>query len=920
MVVSLSALSKYLVIFVIFGICFMAIQPPTNAAKNLFFAKFTGATGTPTATPTPTPTGSGSPTPTATPTATPTGIQALDEVPLTDGCGTNYQTGSLSIPKCLYANGSNLAPGTAHSAAALSHIANIQKLDTNGNPSSSGKIGVGQIGMSISTDVSCGYALIRGLAPSPCEPESFIGESIAGQSSGLVNPNLTFADFAQYSQGPAAWALPRNAACDSGAAGSVTNCTSPWDTAIGNGIAGGVPNRLTQFGLSANQIQVLFILIADQVHVTGELPLANLGHAWPCTAADTSIYACVNETEMGATLRNIKTYFPNIQVVYLVDVSYGGFDVASITANDPTQGLLPDQTFNGIKYAYGYEWGLTNQHIESCQESQADLGGGACNSTGSLAYSVAPLILEGPYTWTRDCAFGTDASGQCVRGLNIDYVPVDGRHPCALSTGDSHIACTNATATTGLGRLANMMIGWLEGDGTYNGTRYTFNTNATYSQWYLGTGAAPTTPSKGVYFMITTGTQAVPASNSPIWPHTAGVFYPIYWAAVEPGISSTGTASLACASATAPDNCFDWTDTVDNILNNLPDTTKTVQVKIDMGAYGSPMNLAPCTVRYNNTVIPNCSPWLANAGATGITVHSDQGPNKALGGYPAGTALIDPDPTNSVYQAAWKGLVNGFERKYHGNSQIALVSITPSSGNGGNLSLMVDASPPCPPPNGTQSCTEYYGTAWANESHQTTKQGWEDYLTPGHPVNFNGGMYPLWTYEKNTFFDQNIALWYVPNAFPDITLNNGAVDPIPRDNFFAYANNNQPSNGSYSIVNEALQASPSWINAVSHDNGINGSATTTNLGAQMARSFIDVAPPAGCGGSKPQDLNPTCIASACSVLRSAAITYGSQNGCVWEQIYNPDMVNCSTDTITCTTDGGARESSLACIAHALGTP
>src|SRR6185437_3724552 len=103
MVVSLSALSKYLVIFVIFGICFMAIQPPTNAAKNLFFAKFTGATGTPTATPTPTPTGSGSPTPTATPTATPTGIQALDEVPLTDGCGTNYQTGSLSIPKYLYA-------------------------------------------------------------------------------------------------------------------------------------------------------------------------------------------------------------------------------------------------------------------------------------------------------------------------------------------------------------------------------------------------------------------------------------------------------------------------------------------------------------------------------------------------------------------------------------------------------------------------------------------------------------------------------------------------------------------------------------------------------------------------------------------------------------------------------------------------
>lgn len=425
-------------------------------------------------------------------TTTPTPV-ALDETPLTDGCGTNYTTGSLSIPKCLYANGSNLAPGATHSTAALSHIANIQKLDTNGNPSSSGKIVVGMMGMSISTDVACGYAVLRGLAPSPCEPNSFMGESIAGQSTGLVNPNLTFVDFAQYAQGPSAWAQPRNTACDNGPAGNIANCTSPWDTVLGNGIAGGVPNRLTQYGISANQVQVMFIMISDQVKTANLLPLADLGHAWPCTAADTTIFACVQETQMGATLRNIKTYFPNIQVVYLVDVSYGGFDVQSINANDPTQGLLPDQTFNGIKYAYGYEWGLTNQHIEACQEAQADAGGAACNSTGSLAYSVAPLILRGPYTWTRNCAFGNDASGQCTQGTGIDYLPLDGRHPCGLSTADSHIACANSTTTTGLGRLADMMIGWLEGNGLYNGTRYTFNSNATYSQWYLGSPAGAIT-------------------------------------------------------------------------------------------------------------------------------------------------------------------------------------------------------------------------------------------------------------------------------------------------------------------------------------------------------------------------------------------------------------------------------------------
>src|SRR6185437_15526558 len=87
--------------------------------------------------------------------------------------------------------------------------------------------------------------------------------------------------------------------------------------------------------------------------------------------------------------------------------------------------------------------------------------------------------------------------------------------------------------------------------------------------------ATPAPVSKGAYFMVPAGTRNVPPGNSPIRAHTAGIYFGVPWAAVEPG----GKTQAACAANPAPADCFDWTDTIDPILALLP-PGKTAQVEI----------------------------------------------------------------------------------------------------------------------------------------------------------------------------------------------------------------------------------------------------------------------------------------------------------------------------------------------------
>lgn len=414
----------------------------------------------------------------------------------------------------------------------------------------------------------------------------------------------------------------------------------------------------------------------------------------------------------------------------------------------------------------------------------------------------------------------------------------------------------------------------------------------------------PAVPNKGVFYLMGSGSTSVPSSGNALWANTAGVLYRPTWASVEPG----GTTQTACASATPAADCFDWTDTIDAVLAQLP-AGKVAQIQIDMGAYGSPMMAAVCS-RFGTNVPHGCAPWLANAGATGVTVHSDSGPNGSSGGFTAGTTLIDPDPANAVFVNAFKGLVHSFEAKYSGNSQIALVSIPTSSNLGGDLSLMITQSPPCPPPNQNNNCPEYYGPAWGTESGTTgSEANWTTYV-----VNADNA---LWDYEIATLTDQNIVQWTIPNSFPDITSSTGATDNNIRNLIFQHSNNNQPANSSYkySISNEALQPTSGWNNAVSTVNGINGSARAGQLGAQMARSEVD----ADCTVNNKVVLTPTCIAQGCADMVSSVVTYGVPNGLNWAQVYIPDITNCDADSITCPFDH-TTGTSLACISHAMGGP
>src|SRR5262249_39074321 len=69
-------------------------------------------------------------------------------------------------------NGANVPP-PAHAAAGLAHALAIQPLDTDGNPSPSGRIVLLSIGMSHTTQEFCSQGGLQ-----PCNPWTFIGQAL----------------------------------------------------------------------------------------------------------------------------------------------------------------------------------------------------------------------------------------------------------------------------------------------------------------------------------------------------------------------------------------------------------------------------------------------------------------------------------------------------------------------------------------------------------------------------------------------------------------------------------------------------------------------------------------------------------------------------------------------------------------------
>jgi hypothetical protein len=257
----------------------------------------------------------------------------LAAVPLTD-LGSGLYLGQFQGG--LYENGSNVMPAD-HRAAELRHIAAIQPLDRDGNPSASGKIVLLSIGMSNTTQEFCAAG-----NPSPCTPWSFAGQAAADPA--VNHQTLAIVNGARGGQDAATWDAPNK---------------PNYDLVRDNDLAAA--------GLTERQVQAIWIKQADAQ------PRVSL----PSPSAD----AYNLEREIGDIVRAAKTRYPNLQLVFLTSRIYAGWATS---------------TLNPEPYAYesgfAVKW-LIQAQVDQRRTAHVD------PTAGNLDDAAGPWVGWGPYLW-----------------------------------------------------------------------------------------------------------------------------------------------------------------------------------------------------------------------------------------------------------------------------------------------------------------------------------------------------------------------------------------------------------------------------------------------------------------------------------------------------------------------------------------
>jgi hypothetical protein len=277
---------------------------------------------------------------------------------------------------------SNMVPAQ-HDADGKSIAATVVPLDANGNPSSSGKIGVVGIGMSNWTDELC-RADPDG---SPCSPGSFLEQ--ASSNSRVNHTTLALVDCAQGAH-VAVWWIDDSMQ-------SYTQC---------------IQDRLPLLGITARQVEVVLYKDADRepsVSLTSSTVCRPQALPIPSSNAD----VCTYEQYMGMMARFLKTVFPNVKQLFVHSRTYGGY--ATINLN-------PEP--------FAYEYGFATKWFVSAQIAQVAGGAVVDQVAGDLNYAngTAPWIAWGPYWW----AAGTTPCNNCqIPGqiwVRSDF-QTDGTHP-----------------------------------------------------------------------------------------------------------------------------------------------------------------------------------------------------------------------------------------------------------------------------------------------------------------------------------------------------------------------------------------------------------------------------------------------------------------------------------------------------------
>jgi hypothetical protein len=294
--------------------------------------------------------------------------------PLNDLGPGYYVTGKYSYQGGLYENGTNTDPAD-HSTDGMAAAANIQPLDSNGNPSPSGKIVLLSIGMSNTADEWC----IGGTSPDnsyddcgytvqPALP-SFMSQAAA--SSTVNHRTLVIVNGAQGREDASTWTSPTDA-----------NYDMVRD------------QRLATAGVTEAQVQAVWLKDADIA------PKESLSSG---PTAD----AYTLERYLGDIVRAMKVRYPHLQEVFISSRVYGGYAGPGTVNPEP----------------YAYESGFSVKWLIQAQVNQMRTGK-VDPIAGDLNYDrgKAPWIDWASYVWADGTRPRSDGLTWQMSDFNPDYV------------------------------------------------------------------------------------------------------------------------------------------------------------------------------------------------------------------------------------------------------------------------------------------------------------------------------------------------------------------------------------------------------------------------------------------------------------------------------------------------------------------
>ncbi|HEX6290909.1 MAG TPA: hypothetical protein VFZ66_17120 [Herpetosiphonaceae bacterium] len=254
-------------------------------------------------------------------------------LPLTEMGSSTY----LGFSGGLYPNASNIMPSD-HQSVGLDRARAIRPLDTQGNPSASGKYVMLSIGMSNTTQEFCSQS-----GALPCDWWTFMGQAAA--DSTVNKGHLVIANGAQGGKAAAYWDSPAD----------------PDYNRVRD-------NVLAPQSLSEKQVQIVWVKVANPGPTT----------SLPSSSAD----AYILEQQMGNIVRALKVRYPNVKQVFISSRIYAGYATT---------------TLNPEPYAYesgfAVKW-LIEAQIRQMRTGTIDPQAGDLNHT-----TVAPWVAWGAYTW-----------------------------------------------------------------------------------------------------------------------------------------------------------------------------------------------------------------------------------------------------------------------------------------------------------------------------------------------------------------------------------------------------------------------------------------------------------------------------------------------------------------------------------------